>query len=128
MSTHIASAISSDNLFVMLALDKIQEAIVDDKNPSKHNILDSEDYKQPTRRLMLKCKNHAKWEEAEQDELRSSFHLYKVLSKTPPIPEGVKTLPLKWINIYKLKKDLRNIILRHKARLVSQGFIPNIWN
>ena len=69
-------------------------------------------------------KHHAKWEE---DELRS-FHLCKVLSKTPPIPEGVKTLPLKWINIYKLKKDLRNVILRHKARLVAQGLFPNIWN
>ena len=40
----------------MLALAIIQEAIVDDKNPSKHNMLDSEDYEQPTRRLMLKCK------------------------------------------------------------------------
>ena len=125
-STHIATAISSDNPFVMLALDKIQEAIVDDKNPPKH-VLDNEDYEPLTRRLMLKCRNHAKWEEAEQDELRS-FNLCKVLSKTPPIPEGVKTLPLKWINIYKLKKDLRNVILRHKARLLSKGFIPNIWN
>ena len=79
-------------------------------------MLDNEDFEQPTRRrLMLKYNNHAKWEEAEQDELRSSFHLYK----------GVKTLPLKWKNIYKLKKDLRNVILRHKARLVSQGFIPS---
>ena len=60
----------------MLALDKIQEAIVDDKNPSKHNMLDSENYEQPTRRLMLKSRNHAKWEEAEQDELRS-FNLSK---------------------------------------------------
>ena len=33
VSTHIATTISSDNPFVMLALDKIQEAIVDDKNP-----------------------------------------------------------------------------------------------
>jgi hypothetical protein len=118
VSTHIASAISSDNPFVMLALDKIQEAILDNKNPPKH-ILDNEDYEPPTRRLMLKCKSHAKWEEAEQDELRS-FHLCKVLSKTPPIPEGVKPLPLKWI--YKLKKDLRNIIQRYKARLVAQEF------
>jgi Reverse transcriptase (RNA-dependent DNA polymerase) len=101
----------------MLALDKIQEAIVDDKNPPKH-MLENEDYEPPTRRLMLKCKNHAKWEESEQDELRS-FHLCKVLSKTPPILEGVKPLPFKWI--YKLKKDLRNIILQHKARLVAQG-------
>ena len=92
-------------------------------------MFENEDYEPPTRRrLMLKCNKHAKWEEAEQDELRSSFHLYKVLSKTLPIPGEVKTLPLKWINIYKLKKDLRNVILRHKARLVSQGFIPNIWN
>ena len=102
VTTHIASAISSDNPFVMLALDKIQEAIIDNKNPPKH-ILDNEDYEPPTRRLMLKCKSHAKWEEAEQDELRS-FHLCKVLSKTPPIPEGVKPLPLKWI--YKFKKTL----------------------
>jgi hypothetical protein len=36
VSTHIASAINSDNPFVMLALDKIQDAIVDDKNPPKH--------------------------------------------------------------------------------------------
>ena len=39
VSTHIASAISSDNPFVMLTLDKIQEAIVDDKNPSKGRIM-----------------------------------------------------------------------------------------
>ena len=40
VSTHLASAISRDNPFVMLALDKIQEAIVDDKNPPKH-VLDN---------------------------------------------------------------------------------------
>jgi hypothetical protein len=82
VSTHIASAISSDNPFVMLALDKIKEAIVDDKNPPKH-VLENEDYEPPTRRLMLKCKYHANWKEAEQVELRS-FHLCKVLLKTPP--------------------------------------------
>ena len=36
------------------------------------------------------------------------------------MPEGVEPLPLKWI--YKLKKDLMNIILQYKARLVAQGF------
>ena len=50
MSTHIANAISSDNPFVMLALDKIQEAIDDDKNPPKP-ILDNEDYEPPTRNI-----------------------------------------------------------------------------
>jgi hypothetical protein len=38
----MASAISSNNPFVMLPLDKIQEAIVDDKNPPKH-MVDIED-------------------------------------------------------------------------------------
>jgi hypothetical protein len=65
VSTHLASATSSDNPFVMLNLDKMQEANVDDKNSPKH-MLDGEDYEPPTRRL---CKNHATWEEAEQDEL-----------------------------------------------------------
>jgi len=115
--THLAAAVSVDNPFVMLALEQIQAAIVDDKS-STNQALDKEDYEPPTRRLMLQCKQRVKWEEAEQDELRS-FHLCNVLSKTP-IPEGVKPLPLKWI--YKLKKDLMNVILRYKARLVAQGF------
>ena len=97
VATHLATAISSDNPFVMLALEQIQAAIVEDKSPTKQ-ALDREDYEPPTRRLMLQCKQRAKWEEAEQDELRS-FHLCNVLSKTP-MPEGVKPLPLKWI--YKL--------------------------
>ena len=50
VSTHLASAISVDNPFVMLALEQIQAAIVDDKSPSKQ-ILDKEDYEPPTRRL-----------------------------------------------------------------------------
>jgi Reverse transcriptase (RNA-dependent DNA polymerase) len=37
-----------------------------------------------------------------------------------PMPERVKTVPQKWI--YKLTKDLMNVILRHKARLFAQGF------
>ena len=61
--THIASAISCDYPFALLALDKIQDAIIDDKSPPKHT-LESEDYEPPTRRLMLKSRNHAKWEEA----------------------------------------------------------------
>ena len=90
----------------MLALEQIQAAIVDDKSPTKQ-VLDREDYEPPTRRLMLQCKQRVKWEEAEQDELRS-FYFSNVLSKIP-MPEGVKPLPLKWI--YKLKKNLINIIL-----------------
>ena len=35
VATHLATAISSDNLFVMLALEQIQAAIVDDNSPTK---------------------------------------------------------------------------------------------
>ena len=81
----------------MLALEQIQAAIVYVKSSTKQ-VLDREDYEPPIRRLMLQCKNQVKWEEAEQDELRS-FHLCNSLSNTL-MPEGVKPLPLKWI--YKL--------------------------
>ena len=83
--THLASAVSVDNPFVILALEQIQAAIVDDKSPTKH-MLDKEDYEPPTRRLMLQCKQRVKWEETEQDELRT-FHLCNVLLMTP-VPEG----------------------------------------
>ena len=66
VATHLAFAISSDNPFVMLALEQIQAAIVDDKSPTKQ-VLDGKDYEPPTRRLMLQCKQRVKWEEAEQD-------------------------------------------------------------
>ena len=65
VSTHIESAISCDNPFAMLAFDKIQEAIIDDKSPIKQ-VLDREDYEPPTRRLMLQCKQRVKWEEVAQ--------------------------------------------------------------
>ena len=82
----MATAISSANPFVMLALEQIQAAIVDDKSPTKQ-VLDREDYEPPTRRLMLQCKQRVEWEEAEQDELRS-FYLCIVLFKTT-MSEGV---------------------------------------
>ena len=71
---------------------QIQAAIVDDKNPTKQ-VLDREDYEPPTRRIMLQCKQIVKWEEAEQNALRS-FHLCIVLFKTTMF-EGEKLLPLK---------------------------------
>ena len=67
---------------------------------------------------MLLTKQKTRWEEAEQDELRS-FQQCDVLSKVP-LPPGVKALPLKWI--YSVKKDLKGNISRYKARLVAQGF------
>ena len=67
---------------------------------------------------MLLTKQKTRWEEAEQDELRS-FQQCDVLSKVP-LPPGVKALPLKWI--YSVKKDLKINISRDKARLVAQDF------
>ena len=46
--THLASAVSVDNPFVMLALEQTQAAIVDDKS-STNQALDKEDYEPPTR-------------------------------------------------------------------------------
>ena len=59
VSTHLATAFSCDNPFVMLALKQIQAAIVDDKSPTKQ-VLDREDYEPPIRRLMLQCKQRVK--------------------------------------------------------------------
>jgi hypothetical protein len=51
----------------------MQAAIVDDESPTKQ-MLEKEDYEPPARRLLLQCKQRVKWEEADQDDLRS-FHL-----------------------------------------------------
>ena len=47
VSTHLATAINCDNTFVILALEQIQAAIVDDKSPTKQ-VLDREEYEPPT--------------------------------------------------------------------------------
>ena len=69
--------------------------------------------------MMLKCKQRDKWLEAEEDKLWS-FALNHVMSKKPSLPTNAKALPLKWI--YTVKKDLKGVIVRYKARLVVQGF------
>jgi hypothetical protein len=68
VSTHLASAKSCDKPFIMLALEQIQAAIVDDKSSTKQ-VIDGEDDEPPTRRLMLQYDQRVQWEEAEQDEL-----------------------------------------------------------
>ena len=77
------------------------------------------DYIPPNRKLMLLCKQKDKWIAAEEDELRS-FAVNNVMTKNPRLPDKCKALPLKWI--YTVKKDLKGVIIRYKARLVVQGF------
>ena len=43
-----------------------------------------------------------------------------VMTKNHRLPDNCKALPLKWI--YTIKKDLKGVIIRYKARLVVQGF------
>jgi hypothetical protein len=67
---------------------------------------------------MQKCKSKLKWEIGEREELKS-IEENEVWMKTP-VPTGTKVIPLKWV--YKLKKDRLGNIIRHKCRLVAQGF------
>ena len=54
----------------------------------------------------------------EREELKS-IEENKVWIKTP-VPTGTKVIPFEWV--YKLKKDRPGNIIRHKCRLVAQGF------
>jgi Reverse transcriptase (RNA-dependent DNA polymerase) len=79
----------------------------------------SEDYVPPNKKLMLKCTHPARWEKAEDDELRS-FQQCEVMAKHPILPMGSQALNLKCI--YTIKRDIEGNIIRCKARLVAQGF------
>ena len=78
-----------------------------------------DDYIPPNRKMMLLCKQKDKWLTVKEDELRT-FAVNNVMKKNPRLPDNGKALPLKWI--YTVKKDLKGVIIRYKARLVVQGF------
>ena len=118
-ASHLASAVVHGDFFTYLALDEITESVTDTNLILSPKDNQKDDYIPPNRKAMLNCKYKVKWEEAEADELRS-FAKCDVMTKYPPPPENVKVLPLKWI--YTVKKDLKGIIIRYKARLVAQGF------
>ncbi|GJX47731.1 putative ribonuclease H-like domain-containing protein [Tanacetum coccineum] len=61
---------------------------------------------------------NSSWIEAMQDELLQ-FRLQKVW-RLVDLPKGKHTIRTKWV--YKNKKDERGILVRNKARLVTQGY------
>ena len=102
------------------AVENIKASISESESQgNKYDDKMRDDYIPPNRKMMLLCKQKNKWIAADEDELRS-FAVNNVMTKNPRLPDNGKTLPLKWI--YTIKKDLKGVIIRYKARLVVQGF------
>jgi hypothetical protein len=59
------------------------------------------------------------WRRAMEEEL-SSIHDNKTWTLTT-LPSGHKAIGLKWV--FKLKKDNKGEVVKHKARLVGKGYI-----
>ena len=73
-ATHLACAIESDAQFTCYAIDTLQSSLPNHVNHPTRSQLLQEDYEPPNRKIMLQTKYKNKWEEAEQDELRSFQH------------------------------------------------------
>ena len=110
----MAASVATGDSFSLLATTELKkESLV----PTKVH-LNCEDYEPSHRKYMLLCKDKVKWETCEREEL-NSIEQNEVWMKTP-VPTGTKVIPLKWV--YKLKKDRLGNNIRHKCRLVAQGF------
>lgn len=79
----------------------------------KNDLFEPKNYKEA-----ITCKQSNKWLEAMKEELRSieDNGTWKKLQ----LPPGRKAIGCKWV--YKLKTDGKGNVIRHKARLVAQGF------
>ena len=115
MTTALAAAVASGDMFTMLAVDHIQKEGTA-KPTAEH--LRRPDFEPANRKQMLETQYVNKWIEGEKEEL-ASIKKNDVWHKVPP-PPGTKVLPLKWI--YKVKKDRMGTVVRNKCRLVAQGF------
>ena len=116
MTTALAAAVSSGNMFTNLAVDQIQKETTT-KQRAEH--MQREDFEPPTREFMQQCAFRDKWEAGEQEELRS-IEKDAVWREKPP-PPGTKILPLIWI--YRAKRNRMGEVVRWKCRLVAQGFL-----
>ena len=115
MTTALAAAVASGDMFTMLAVDHIQKEGTA-KPTAEH--LRRPDFEPANRKQMLETQYVNKWIEGEKEEL-APIKKNDVWHKVPP-PLGTKVLPLKWI--YKVKKDRMGTVVRNKCRLVAQGF------
>jgi Reverse transcriptase (RNA-dependent DNA polymerase) len=114
MLTAMGASVAAGDSFSLLARTELKkESLV----PTPAH-LDNDDYEPSLWKYMQKFKSKLKWEIGECEELKS-IEENEVWIKTP-VPTGTKVIPLKWV--YKLKKDRLGNIIRHKCRLVAQGF------
>jgi len=115
MTTALAAAVSSGDMFTNLAVDQIHK---ESTTKPRSERMQREDFEPPTREYMQQCAYRDKWEAGEQEELRS-IEKHAVWRKQAP-PPGTKILPLKWI--YRVKRNRMGEVVRWKCRLVAQGF------
>jgi hypothetical protein len=98
MTTVLAAAVSSGDMFTNLAVDQIHKEAT---TKTREDIMQREDFEPPTRENMQQCAYRDKWEAGEQEEL-CSIEKHAVWRKQAPSP-GTKILPLKWI--YRVKQN-----------------------
>ena len=109
MTTALAAAVASGDMFTMLAVAQIQKEGTA-KPTADH--LRRPDFEPANRKQMLETKYANKWIEGEKEEL-ASIMKNDVWHKVPP--PGTKVLPLKWI--YKVKKNRMGTVVRILQKL-----------
>ena len=67
----------------------------------------------------INCKDHLLWEQAMDDEL-CNFYDNNIMIFVKHVPKGKRILTLIWI--YTNKINRAGIVIKHKVRIVAQGF------
>ncbi|GKF28122.1 putative ribonuclease H-like domain-containing protein, partial [Tanacetum coccineum] len=113
-----------NNLDAFMLISPIPTTRIHKDHPIEQIIRDIHSAPQ-TRRMTKSLTEHAmftlkdpSWIEAMQDELLQ-FKLQKVWTLVD-LPNGKRAIETKWV--YRNKKDERGIMIKNKARLVTQGY------
>jgi len=120
MTTALAAAASSGDMFTNLAVDQIHK-----ESTTKPRVehMQREDFEPPTREYMQQCAYRDKWEAGEQEELRS-IEKHAVWRKQAP-PPGTKILPLKWI--YRVKRNRMGEVVRLDVLNQISSFLTRLF-